>query len=621
MDKLASDSSIRPRGARQEWRLLPRRLSDPELEDRFLDEFRSEGLRSTAYAACVGIAGYLLIWAIDLHFNGWSGAAALRRIIVVGLLCVIVSLVLLQPARLLRNYSVALGSLVLAAHVGSVTVTHLFRDDDPTLYVNPTSLLGLWIIYGFVRLPLKVSIPICIAGSVCALFGSRVTNLHDPTVRTGVYLIIANLLGITHSRSVEVRERELFLQRRILEQAEADVRDRSHIAELASAEKTRLIAAVGHDLRQPMMAAGLHLSVLARRLEARDTDGSLVQIGRVLESMKMLGDTLEHLLLAARHEAGAMSVRTKAVPIRQLFGRLVDICESYRQGRTELLVRETKGELIVLTDEQILFLALVNLVTNALKFGDESKPRPRVVVRAHARDGVCRIVVVDNGIGMSPEDLERIWQPFFQIGNDERNREKGIGLGLYLVSRSIMKVDRHEVAVRSNLGRGSFFTLTLPLSDAVVQEGALGGCEVRDASRINGASLGGMYVLIIEDDPMARASLEELLSEWGVLSSSGATLHDAMLSSDASDRIVDAVLVDFRLSGAVRGDQVIEEVRGRLGYEMDAVLMTAEVEQASELSSCLPSRTSLLLKPFESEALHGLLASALANALSSEGSS
>jgi signal transduction histidine kinase len=414
-------SSLADLGQAAAHQLEPAKFKDPAAEAGFLNEFRMAGLPLTANACCIAIAGYVLIAAADIVSNGWSSVEAARRILPVMLLGLIVGLVALRPPAFLRRYNGVLGTLGLLAYGLSVSMTHLYREDDPTTVVNPTALIGLWIIYGFVRLPLRITVFLCAVGGALALLGSRVTNMPDPMTRTLIYLLVANALGIILSRSIEIRERQLFQQRRILESAQSELQRRSSTAEEASAEKSRLVAAIGHDLRQPMMAAVLHLSVLIGRVRARDVTGVERQADRVHDAVLFLRDSLEHLLLSARYDAGVEEVRSRPVALKEVFQKLSDLCESRGSPeRVKLTIDVPDRKVIVSTDPQILLRALVNLVDNALKYSRGSADvQSRVVIRAVVRNGECRIAVVDNGIGIAGSDVESIWQPFSQVGSSE----------------------------------------------------------------------------------------------------------------------------------------------------------------------------------------------------------
>jgi DNA-binding NtrC family response regulator len=116
-----------------------------------------------------------------------------------------------------------------------------------------------------------------------------------------------------------------------------------------------------------------------------------------------------------------------------------------------------------------------------------------------------------------------------------------------------------------------------------------------------------MCVLVVEDDVQAREALQALLSEWGAQWISAPILDNAMQARLRSQPRVDAAIVDYRLPGGARGDQVVRQVRELLGNELDAILVTAEADLPSELREQLPGRTTLLLKPFEPMILASML--------------
>jgi len=600
--------------------LEPSPFNNSATEERFLHDFRLAGLPGIARACCAAIAGYLLIGSVDIIFNGWSAVEATRRLFPMALLTAIVALVARGPEVLLRYYKLLLGGLGLTVYVCSVAITHFYRDDDPTAIVNPTALIGLWMIYGFVRLPLRLTLTLCIVAGAVTLFGSRVTNMSDPISRTLIYLIVGNALGLIMARSIEVRERELFRQKRTLEDTHAELNRRSVTAEQASAEKSRLVAAVGHDLRQPMMAATLHLSVLMHRVGSKDLAGVERQAKRVSEAVILLKETLEHLLLAARYEAGVKQVSVQAIPLSKVLEDLASLCgPQVLKDRVELKIRQPREGIVVMTDRQILLGALVNLVSNALKFVRRGATvRSRVVVRASTRHGVCRISVLDNGIGIAASDAEEVWKPFAQVADLNSYHEGGLGLGLYLVRQSFLRVPQHQITFSSNMGRGSHFIVSLPVVSDLDLGGQQPGVVDKDASSFDGAIvLPGAYVLVIEDDSRARDALQALLEEWGVLCSSGANLKEALQAHAATDRRVDAIIADFRLPGQWNGIECIDLARSALGYIPDAILMTAEMDVES-LARALPVKTILVGKPFSPSLLYDLLSSAVTSARDGE---
>jgi two-component system, sensor histidine kinase len=278
-----------------------------------------------------------------------------------------------------------------------------------------------------------------------------------------------------------------------------------------------------------------------------------------------------------------------------------------------LRLRLPQRRVLVNTDVQSLHRVLGNLISNGIKFTDRAGRQGRgVVVRARFRAGRCRIDVVDTGLGIAPEHRSLVWEPYQQINNAERNRERGLGLGLYLVRRIIEQLPGHEVSMQSILGRGSRFTVELPattLSDTQALS-VLRAPDQTPGLEVASDTLAGAYVLLLEDDHEARLSMQELFEEWGVLYASGATLNELLEKHDESERLVDAIVCDYRLPGGVDGLECIADLRARLGYSPRAVLVTGEPDPEA-LRARVGPETIVLHKPFAASALAAPLVDAV----------
>lgn len=363
-------------------------------------------------------------------------------------------------------------------------------------------------------------------------------------------------------------------------------------------EKTRLLAAVSHDLRQPMMATTAYLSVLKSRFQRKDFDQAEKQLGLISDSIAMLGGTLDHLLTAARYDSGTEPINVESVEIEPLFERIRATFEDEATNKgIELRVRMPEHRIVVSTDAMALWRVLMNLVSNAIKFTEPTGlPGRGVVVRCTLLGSTCRIDVADNGIGVSEEFQKAIWQPYFQVANSERNRAHGLGLGLFLVRRAIDHLPEHRLAMRSRPDRGSRFSVFLPGSRLSPRE--VLKVERPLVSQDDLDILAGAYILIIEDDLEARRAMQALLDEWGVVYSSGATLEEVLLDAASSMRTVDAIVTDYRLPGARTGVDCIVELRRHLEDEVPAVIVTGESD-LSVIRKSMPAGTVLLQKPFD----------------------
>ncbi len=266
--------------------------------------------------------------------------------------------------------------------------------------------------------------------------------------------------------------------------------------------------------------------------------------------------------------------------------------------------RLPKESFVLQTDQRSLRRILGNLLSNAIKFSEHHPDRESVVlVAARMRGDRCRIDVIDRGIGIEAESQAEIWKPYVQLNNVERDRARGLGLGLFLVQRIVEQLPGHSIEMASTPGRGSRFTLYVPGfqvkagSDPVVPSATE---PVR--TPVDLAPLRGAYVLLLEDDRDARLSITLLLTEWGMLVAAGATLQQVLQEHDESERLVDAIVCDYRLGGRMNGIDAIETMRSRLGYSPHAVMVTGEPDIAPLRARVGPD-TTVLHKPFAPEAL------------------
>lgn len=437
-------------------------------------------------------------------------------------------------------------------------------------------------------------------------------------MRALLYLLFANLAGVVICAAIESRERELFIQRRRAEAAQAELKERARAAEEAHMEKTRLLAAVSHDLRQPMTAARAYMATLTTRLRHGDTAQAERHVTLLGQSIDMLSATLDHLLTAARYDSGTEPIRIESVELGPIIHRLREAFSEEAAARgIELRIRVPERRLVVVTDATALWRVLMNLVSNGIKFTQgDGRPGRGVLVKVRLDAGVCRIDVVDTGIGIDRRHIDDIWQPYFQVANSERNRERGLGLGLFLVNRALGQLPNHSLELNSRPGRGSRFTLRLPGTWFNQPRTSIAdGPQVSDEDL---EVLGGGYVLLLEDDRDARHALEALLSEWGIVYSSGATLEELLENAEDAGRSVDALITDYRLPGGITGLDCISEVRARHESCIPAIVITGESNLLS-VERRLPANAKLLQKPFDAAALAVPLIDAMREARRVEG--
>jgi signal transduction histidine kinase len=220
--------------------------------------------------------------------------------------------------------------------------------------------------------------------------------------------------------------------------------------------KTDFIAITSHELRTPIASIRGFVDTLRRRRHQLPEE----QIDEFLAIVHIQGERLarlvEDLLTVSRLEAGVLALNPEPVGVTELLGEVVAGLGP-EAGRVDWHVEPEADELVV--DPQRLAQVLTNLLTNALKF---SPPTRRVVVRADRRpSGLVRFEVIDQGRGIPPDQLDRIFERFHQAQDVQRRDAEGAGLGLYIAKELVERMGG-EIRVRSTVGEGSTFTVTVP---------------------------------------------------------------------------------------------------------------------------------------------------------------
>lgn len=585
--------------------LCTQSLREVQDEEGFVREFRAAALPS---AACAAIAGALLFAAflvicLTLEEHSARGIA-LRAALTAYLAAVAYGLWRRSPFCVLHYVPIAATASGIALAGTVALIAFQSADSEMTaVQASPAIMFGISLHYAFLRLPMRVAAGIGWAVAVAALFWAPAVSGGSELVRNAVYLAFANLFGMVFSRLVENRERELYSQRRKLEAAEFAARERQAAAEEANQQKTRLIAAVSHDLRQPMTAALSYLEVSRTRLHSGNVNEALVSTERARAAVEMLGETLDHLLTAARYDSGTEALNLGFVELMPLLRGVYDTVVTDAEGRgVALKVRLPRTRLVLNTDARSFTRVLSNLVSNAIKFTDPRCVRgSKVLVSARLRGNVCRIDVIDNGIGIQADQCEEIWKPYVQLNNAERDRERGLGLGLFLVKQIIDQLPGHGITMQSRAGHGSRFTLTVPAT-AITRNTEHYDIARVPASTAELSTLRDAYVFLLEDDRDTRLGVVAMLEAWGIQVTSGATLTDILSQHADSDRLVDALICDYRLAGGTNGVDAIATLRDRLGYAPHAVLVTGEPDIAPIRARAGPE-TTVLHKPFPPDSL------------------
>lgn len=580
-------------------------VSSEPADEAFTREFHRAGLRWATTAAAAGAIVYLIFLVISIALEGHSSSGIALRTALVAYLATVAVALWRGSDFCVRHYVPLVASTSAIALTGTVVLIAMQTgnpDFSPVL-ASPALMLGISLHYAVLRLPLGTAAIIGWLVAAAAMVWAPTVAGGSEVVRHAVYMAFANVFGMVFCNLVEKRERELYRQRKRSELAEATARIRQEASEEANKQKTRLIAAVSHDLRQPMTAALAHLEVVHSRLMRSDFDGAASAVERAQAAVSILGTTLDHLLTAARYDSGSEALCVRYLDLNDVLRDVYEtyISEAERTG-VRLRIRLPARQLFLETDARSITRVLGNLVSNAIKFSDFTRySEPVVLVAARFGHSVCRIQVIDTGIGIDPDYIDSIWKPFLQLNGDERDRQRGLGLGLYLVRQIVDQLPGHTVSVRSRPGHGSTFMVTIP-AVRVEHRPAVPDHLPTQPTHLDVSAINGAYLMVVEDDRDTRVALIELLETWGALTVAAPSFSKAEALIFESERIVDAIICDYRLSSGTNGIDAIAALRERLGYAPHAVLITGEPDIAPIRARAGPE-TTVLHKPFPPDSL------------------
>lgn len=417
----------------------------------------------------------------------------------------------------------------------------------------------------------------------------RLWLLGDPALVTLGFtgaLFLASMLAHARNSGRAVRESiELrFENIDLMAQTEAARRE----AEQANLAKSKFLAAASHDLRQPIHAQGLFLDVLSRTpLSAHQSEVLASARSASLASSDMLNTLLDF----SRVEAGVVMPLAQPFSLQDLLNKIENDLAPLADAKG-LVYRTRETTLVVDSDAALVELIVRNLVSNAIRY----TRRGGVLVACRVRGAAVVVEVWDTGIGIAAAHQADIFREFHQLGNPERDRQKGLGLGL-AIADGLARALGQRVALVSRVGRGSVFRLSLPL--ALLPGYPLPG-SVLDTTAATGR-LKNLAALVIEDDDTVRAGMALLLQSWGCHCESAATIEDAMTL--ARRRPPDVVISDYRLREQRTGAEAIAALRAVLGDDLPALLITGDTAP-ERLREALATGVPLLHKPVQPAQLY-----------------
>lgn len=391
-------------------------------------------------------------------------------------------------------------------------------------------------------------------------------------------------------RKVAERTDALGQKNEQLQDALSQLTVQKEIAESANLAKSRFLAAASHDLRQPMHTISLLVGLLRAQKREHEVDHLA---DKIHASVQAMGDMFGSLLDISKFDAGAVNVNLQAFCIDALLNRLA---ANYEAQATEkkLSLKIVHSRARVKSDPALLERILGNLVSNAIRYTGRGK----VLIGCRRRRGTLVVQVWDTGIGIDESQRDNIFEEFFQLSNPERDRGKGLGLGLSIVKRSAALL-AHDLTLRSTPGKGSVFSIELPLLAASDHPSTF----TASAPEPKGL-LAQSFVVVIDDSAENRDATEALLRHWGCHVVTACSANDALTSLQDHLRIPDLIISDYRLREGFDGVTAIKEIRQSIEQDIPAILVTGDL--AVDSDQIADSRIALLHKPVDSTQLRQL---------------
>ncbi|MFM5139036.1 hybrid sensor histidine kinase/response regulator [Aeromonas rivipollensis] len=346
--------------------------------------------------------------------------------------------------------------------------------------------------------------------------------------------------------------------------------------ERANHSKSRFLAAVSHDLTQPLNAAKLFTSSLLEMLpqgggQGEEQRAEQVRIARHIDdALGATEDLITDLLDISRLEAGKFKARKLDFALSDVLGNLkAEFGVLAQAGEIQFSVVESR--LAVYSDVRLLRRVLQNFLTNAFRYN----PGGRVLLGCRRLGDKVRIEVWDNGPGIPLDKQEAIFDEFSRLDHSRTAREQGLGLGL-AIARGISQVLGHQLSLRSWPGAGSVFAITLNLATRPVMPSPVAAPAVRDSQ------LEGVRILCIDNEEEILIAMASLLGRWGCEVRCAQSLEQAeeIIGAGFLPRLV---LSDYHLDDGKTGLQALHMIRLAHGNGIGGIIISAD--RKSELQN------------------------------------
>jgi len=403
-----------------------------------------------------------------------------------------------------------------------------------------------------------------------------------------IYVLATSLFNINLNRNLKETIRLRFENSDLV----AQLREQKIQADNANKAKSKFLAAASHDLRQPLYALSLFSSTLDGFIQYPEVRKIARQIKTSVTSMKGLFNSL---LDISQLDAGVIKPDKTNFLLQPLFKILANDFDPQAVEKG-LFIAWPSEAFAIHSDRDIIEQILRNLISNAIRYSNEG----RITISCKRGNNELLISIEDTGIGIAEEDQHSIFEEYNQLDNLERDRQKGLGLGLALVKRSA-KLLEHHIALESQLGKGSKFSLSVEICE-------IDSCNIDpDPSLITEVAITNESLLIIiDDDSVVLEGTQTLFVSWGCDVITASSINEAMSKLKRLKQRPDGIITDYRLRDGETGIHAIQTIHKHYDDNIPALIVSGDiaVERLQEVAN---SGFQMLHKPVEALKLRTFL--------------
>ena len=586
-----------------------------ELEHEFAVGFRFAGIRFLEIGTAVTALAFLVTFTMNIvggnDFD--EEPQPLRLLMILGLASVAFAARFARPF-VIRHYELVCASTIAMGILGTSIVASLNQGDDPSpaRYWGGYSaaVFGTCVIYGFTRLSASVTLLLAAFNAAVALWFAGMYGTDARVMqRLVVHLICINVVCYALYRLISIRERKLFLrvkrQVSILELKRA--RDK---AEEASRAKSAFLANMSHEIRTPMNGIIGSLALL-ETTDSEERRRVLVDVAR--QAADGLLQTLNEILDYAKLDAKGGSLHVAPFDLRHVCRIAVQTFQANATAKgiaLECDLSSFASDVVrVEGDEEKLRRIIMNLVSNAIKFTAVGGVTLRLRGTRTAAGVKLAIRIADTGIGIAADKLPLLFEPFFQVESGMSRSYGGTGLGL-AISRQLAEAMGGVVRVKSQVGRGSVFTVGLVLPECAGRAALPPRAQPADAAAPAGlAQARGKTVLLVEDNAVNAFISAASLESMGVVSVHAADGAEAIALYRT--RPFDAVLMDCEMPvmDGFAATRLIRDHESRTGLPRTPIIALTANALSGDREHCIANgMDDYLSKPIELRQLGVLVA-------------